>query len=258
MNVQNVTRKFKRLVIKAKTPIAKPCNGSVNNSKINSLLVVSNGGENGEKGKRYLVKGLRGVLNNSMMALAKQRGIEVCHSSNKVETQSGESLLPTAFHPNGACFPEDECIRHRLMGSIKKQSILRFEPVIIVSENVKEEVEDAEKMHVATENRVALVEGSKKSIQDFGERYVAGKFTIKIELRKELTKEELGFLLKSILFMSEIGFGGAVNNGAGKLVLKEIVLQEVERSRTIRKGKVIEEEKVRNLWKQMEEALEAW
>lgn len=232
-----------------KTPIAKPCNGPVNNSKTSGLLVLSNG--------RFLVKGLRGLLNHAMMALAKQKGIEVCHSSRKIETQSGEDLLPTAFHPNGACFPENECIRHKLMGSIKKQSALRFEPVIIVYEKTKEKVVVAQKMHIATENRVALVEGSKKSIQDFGERYVSGKFTLKIEILTKLTTEELGFLLQSILFMSELGLGAAVNNGAGKIELLEVALQEVIRTRKIVKGKVVEEERERNLWKEMESVMEA-
>jgi hypothetical protein len=253
-----VSRKFKRIKITAQTPIAKPGNGQVTGGKINNLLLISNGEENGKEGKTYLIKGLRGLLNHSMMALAKQRGVEVCHSSDKEETQSGEKLLPEGYHPNGKCYPENECIRHRIMGSINKQSVLRFEPVIITSVYSKNKEMNAQKMHIATEKRNSLMQGTKRGIQDFGERYISGEFTLIIELLKEVSREELGFLLQSILYMPELGLGGSVNNGAGKIILEEVALQEVERTRTIKKGKVIEEEKERNLWKEMEEAMNSW
>ncbi|MHA1761148.1 MAG: hypothetical protein ACTSXA_11085, partial [Candidatus Heimdallarchaeota archaeon] len=201
-----VSRKFKRIKITANTPIAKPGNGHISGGKINNLLLLSNGAEAEKDGKKYLLKGLRGLLNHSMMAQAKQKGIEVCHSSNKEETQSGEKLLPEGFHPNGGCYPENECIRHRLMGSINKQSVLRFEPVVIVSASANSKSTTAQKMHIATERRNSLTQGAKKGIQDFGERYISGQFTLKIELLKELSQEELGFLLQSILFMPELGF----------------------------------------------------
>ncbi|MHA1126588.1 MAG: hypothetical protein ACTSQX_13260 [Candidatus Heimdallarchaeota archaeon] len=245
-----VSRKFKRIKITANTPIAKPGNGHISGGKINNLLLLSNGAEAEKDGKKYLLKGLRGLLNHSMMAQAKQKGIEVCHSSNKEETQSGEKLLPEGFHPNGGCYPEN--------GSINKQSVLRFEPVVIVSASANSKSTTAQKMHIATERRNSLVQGSKKAIQDFGERYVSGEFTLIIELLKEITQEELGFLLHSILYMPELGFGGSVNNGSGKIILEEVAMQEVERTRTIKKGKVIEEEKERNLWKEMEEAMNTW
>ncbi|MHA1435722.1 MAG: RAMP superfamily CRISPR-associated protein [Candidatus Heimdallarchaeota archaeon] len=254
----NVSRKFKRIKITANTPISKPCNGHISGGKINNLLLISKGSEDGTEGKKYLIKGLRGLLNHSMMAIAKQKGIEVCHSSVKVETQKGEKLLSEGFHPNGACYPENECIRHRLMGSINKKSALRFEPVVIISASGNNKTTTAQKMHIATEKRNSLTQGTKKGIQDFGERYISGQFTLKIELLKELSQEELGFLLQSILFMPELGFGGSVNNGAGKINLEDVALQEIERTRTIKKGKVHEEEKERNLWKEMEEGMSAW
>ncbi len=254
----NVSRNFKRIKITAKTAIAKPGNGQIRGGNTKSLLLIHNGQGYGREGKRYLVKGLRGLLNHAMMELAKQKGIEVCHSSDKKETQAGEKLLPDAFHPNGSCYPEEECIRHRLMGSMKKQSVLRFDPVVIISDNIKGIFEDAQKIHIATDKRNALVQGTKRSIQDFGERYIAGEFTYAIELLDELTREELGFLLKSILYMPELRWGASGNNGAGKLELEEVNLQEVVRTRTVKKGKVLEKEKEQNLWKQMEGALKAW
>jgi hypothetical protein len=245
-----VSRKFKRIKIHLRTPIAKTGNGSISGGKINNLLVL----DNGDEGKSYLVKGLRGLLNHSMMAIAKEQGIEVCHSSDKEETLSGDKLLPEGFHLNGSCYPENECIRHRLMGSIQRPSRIKFEPVIISSKAEKNGF--GHKVHIATETRNSLVYGSKKSIQDFGERYFSGEFTVIIELLDDLASKELGFLLKALLYMPEIGLGGSINNGSGKLELLEIFLQDVERSRIIGKnGKIIEDEKERNLWKQMEEAL---
>ncbi|NHJ32015.1 MAG: hypothetical protein FK732_04050 [Asgard group archaeon] len=254
-----VSRKFKRIKVRVRTPIAKTGNGVISGGKINNLLLLGTNGENGNDGKRYLVKGIRGLLNHSMMALAKQRGVEICHSSDKTETQSGEKLLPEGFHPNGACFPENECLRHRIMGSINKPSQVKFEPVVIISAYSKEENGDAQKVHIATETRNSLVYGSKKAIQDFGERYFSGEFTFIIEFNEELEQDELGFLLNAILFMPELGLGGSINYGSGKIELLEITLQEVIRTRTIGKnGKIIEKEKERNLWKQMGEALGAW
>lgn len=255
----NVSRKFKRIKIEMRTPIAKPGNGHISSGKINNLLLIGNGTEDGKEGKRYLVKGLRGLLNHSMMTIAEQKGIEICHSSDKVKTQSGDNLLPAHFHPNGACYPENECIRHLLMGSINKRSVLRFKPVVIVSENGKRKTTGGQKMHIATEIRNSLMHESKKAIQDFGDRYIAGKFTLVIEFLRELSKEELGFLLKSILYFPEMGFGGAINNGAGDITIEKLALQEVVRTRTIGKnGRIIEEEKEKNLWKEMEEGLATW
>lgn len=253
-----ISRTFKRIKITAKTAIAKPGNGQMGGGNTKNLLLVHNGQGYGKQGKRYLVKGLRGLLNHAMMEVAKLQGIEVCHSSDKVESQSGEKFLPEGYHPIGSCYPDKECIRHKLMGSMKKQSVLRFDPVVIVSDNIKGEFKDAQKIHIATDNRNALVQGTKRSIQDFRERYIAGQFTFEIEILKELTVDELGFLLKGILYMPELRWGAAANNGSGKLELEEVILQEVMRTRTINEGKVIEEEQERNLWKDMEKVMKTW
>jgi len=254
----NITRKFKRLVILLETPIAKTGNGPAVGGKVNNLLLLGSENGNGKDGKRYLVKGLRGWVNHAMMALAKEEGIEVCHSSDKTETQKGENLLPQGFHPSGKCYPDNECLKHRLMGSFQKQSKLRFEPVIIISEAEKGESNGSQKVHIATENRTALMHQSKIAIQDFGERYFSGKITLTIEFLEELTKEELGFLLKALLYAPNIRLGAAANNGAGKVTILQINLQEVVKTRTLDKqGKVIEEEQSRNLWKEMQEGLEA-
>lgn len=257
-----VSRKFKRLVVKIETPITKTGNGPAVGGKINNLLLLGSGSENSkENGKRYLVKGIRGWINHAMMAIAKREGVEVCHTSDKTETQKGVNLLPEGFHANGKCYPEKECIKHRLMGSIKKRSILKFDPVIIVIEanNKGKEESNIQAVHVATERRNALKSETKISIQDFGERYFSGELTIKIELLEELIQEELGFLLKAILYAPELGLGASVNNGGGRVQLQQIALQEVVRSRWFDKnGKVVEEEKTRNLWKEMEEGTKAW
>ncbi|MGC9780503.1 MAG: hypothetical protein HZR80_14750 [Candidatus Heimdallarchaeota archaeon] len=255
-----VTRKFKRLVIKIETPQAKTGNGPAVGGKINNLLLIGAEGGNGKDGKKYLVKGLRGWINHAMMTLAKEQRVEVCHSSEKTETQKGESLLPDGFHPVGKCIEEVECVKHRLMGSFVKPSKLKFEPVIIISKAYKGKIpKDVQPMHIATDKRNALVQHSKTAIQDFGERYFAGEFALTIELLEELSKEELGFLLKAILYASDIGLGAAINNGSGKVKIKQVMLQQVDRSRAFdNQGKVIEKEKARNLWKEMQDGMKAW
>jgi hypothetical protein len=250
-------RTFKRLKIRLETPIATPGNGAVNNGNINQLLLLMNDGT--KHGKRYLVKGLRGLMNHSMMSIAQQKGIEVCHSSNKETTKEGENLLPEGFHLTGDCYPEDECLKHRIMGSIKKASVLRFQPVIIISHKVKGPQEEAQKVHISTNDRNVLVHRTRKAIQHFGDRYFSGEFTLMIELLTELSLEELGFLIEAVLYAPELGLGAKINDGSGKLILHEVALQKVTRTRTIgSRGKVIEEENERNLWKEMEEALKVW
>jgi len=67
-----VSRKFKRIKVRVRTPISKTGNGAFPGGKINNLLLIGTNGDNGNDGKRYLVKGLRGLLNHSMMAIAEQ------------------------------------------------------------------------------------------------------------------------------------------------------------------------------------------
>lgn len=259
--MNGITRKFKRLVIKIETPIAKTGNGPAVGGKVNNMMLIGAEGKNGKDGKKYIVKGLRGWINHAMMTLAKELGVEVCHSSEKTETQKGKLLLPKGFHPSGKCLEkEKECIKHLLMGSFTKRSKLKFEPVIIISRAYKgEKPSYVQPVHIATDNRNALMQHTKTGIQDFGERYFAGEFTQTIEFLEELTKEELGFLLKSILYAKNIGLGASVNNGSGRVFVKEVSLQEVIcKSYFNDRGKVIEEEKARNLWKEMQEGLKAW
>ncbi len=259
--MNQVNRKYKRLVIKMETPIAKTGNGPAVGGKINNLLLLGNLTKNSSEGKKYLVKGLRGWINHAMMTLAKEEGVEVCHTSEKTETQKGVSLLPEGFHAAGKCNEEEEeeCLKHKLMGSFRKPSKIQFEPVIIISNYYKGKIPNGvQVMHIATEKRNALKQHTKEAIQDFGERYFAGEFTLTINFREELSQEELGFLLKTILYAPELRLGAAGNNGAGKVTIKEVHLQQVERSRGFNaQGKVVEEEKTRNLHKEMREAMNA-
>ncbi|MHA1127065.1 MAG: hypothetical protein ACTSQX_15670 [Candidatus Heimdallarchaeota archaeon] len=253
-----ITRKYKRLVIRMETPIAKTGNGPAVGGKINNLLLIGNETKNGKDGKKYLVKGLRGWINHLMMTLAKEEGLEVCHTSEKIETQKGVSLLPEGFHAAGKCIEEEqECLKHKLMGSFKCPSKIQFDPVIIISNYYKGKIPNGvQVMHIATEKRNALKQHTKEAIQDFGERYFAGEFTLTINFLEELSQEELGFLLKTLLFAPELRLGAAGNNGAGKVTIKEVNLQQVERSRGFNaQGKVVEEEKIRNLHKEMREAM---
>jgi len=259
--MNDITQRFKRLVIKLETPQTKTGNGPAVGGKVNNLMLIGAEGKNGKEGKKYIVKGLRGWINHAMMTLAKKQGVEVCHSSEKTETQKGVSLLPEGFHSSGKCYEKGkECIKHRLMGSFTKQSKLKFEPVIIISKAYKGAIPKyVQQVHIATDKRNALMQHTKTGIQDFGERYFAGEFTLIIEFLEELTREELGFLLKSILFAQKIGLGASINNGSGRVFVKEVALQEVVcKSYFNDRGKVIDEEKARKLWKEMQEGMRAW
>ncbi|MHA1638732.1 MAG: RAMP superfamily CRISPR-associated protein [Candidatus Heimdallarchaeota archaeon] len=252
-----VSRTFKRITVRMRTPIAKTGNGTIGGGKINNLLSLGKEGRAGKEGTMYLVKGLRGLLGHAMMALAKEQGREICHSSDKSETQKGEQIIPEGFHPTGACYPKNECIKHKIMGSIHRPSRIKFEPVIIVSSQAKQKpIGNVNVVHIATEKRNALAFGTKKAIQDFGERYFSGEFSLKIELLEELAPEVLKFLLQALLYMPELGLGASVNNGAGKIELLEIAFEEVQRTRAVTmQGEIREEEKTRSLWKELEAIL---
>ena len=157
--MNGITRKFKQLIIELETPQATTGNGPAVGGKVNNLLKIGVIGKGEKTGGKYIVKGLRGWINHAMMTMAKEQGVEVCHSSEKTETQKGESLLPEGFHPSGKCYGKGkECIKHRLMGSFTKQSKLKFEPVIIISKAYKGAIpEYVQQVHIATDRRNALM-----------------------------------------------------------------------------------------------------
>ncbi len=246
-----IKKKYKRIRVEAYTPIAKPSNGTVQKSKVLLKLApvpyTNNGKEH--KAEAYYIKGLKGLLRHAAMRCARAKGIEVCHTSDKEEDKHGNKLIPEGFHPLGSCYPLNECIIHKIFGSMHVPSKIRVWSPPIANIKHAEYRSDIPivKMHIATENRIAL-SYDKKPIQDFKEGYISGDFTFFIDVTK-LNDEELNFILESLLYIEELG--GGVNAGYGKVMLRKIVLEEVEEIRklvkTIDGYKVEYKEKVRVL-----------
>lgn len=223
-----IERTFKRVEVKA------------TGERIFNLL--SSGIRNEDNEMTFMVKGVRGWVNHSIMSLAKQEGIEVCNAFVKEGTQTDEEQIEEGFHRNGSCYPEEECIKHKLMGSTKKMSKLRFEPVLVSSKTTK----DPQK-------------NSQTVFQEHGRNCFSGEFTIKIEFGEELSKEELGFLLKALEYAPNLRLGTVKFNDSGKVTIHSIELQEVTRSRWIDKtGKVFEKEVTHNLLNETEEGRKTW
>ena len=161
-------------------------------------------GEEGSK-SRYMLKGLRGLINHSMMAIARKEGLEVCHSTHARKTKDGDEIVLDGFHPNGACYPENECIKHRLMGSPVRTSILQFEPALLFFDSPKKLPEE-NPAPPKSKDKSSLPE---LAVYEFGKDCFEKEFILAIELTEELSNEELGFLLKAVLYAPELGLRGS-------------------------------------------------
>jgi CRISPR/Cas system CSM-associated protein Csm3 (group 7 of RAMP superfamily) len=236
----------KQIVVRAFTPIAKPLNASI--QKTSTMLLL---GEipyiNGSKvfsTKLYYLKGLRGMLRHACMDLARDRGIEVCHSSEKTELKDGTKLISQGFHPLGAC--TSPCILRRIFGTFREDSRITVSADPITSISHKDYTTDVpvQKVHIASENRIAL-SYDRIPIQDFRQSYFSGYFTFTIDVT-QLTENEIKFLLESLLYIEY--YGGGRSAGYGHVKILDVQLQHIaiERKFKSEKGtlKVVEEEKV--------------
>jgi len=228
-----VEKVYRRIRVEAYTPIAKPANGSVQKSKVLLKLAPITYRNNGKEHRveAYLIKGLKGLLRHAAMECARSKGLEVCHTSDKTEDKQGNKLIPEGFHPLGSCYPQNECILHRIFGSMHVPSKIRVwaNPVANIKHEEYEVSSPVNKMQVATENRIALSYGG-TAIQDFRESYISGDFTFFIDITK-LGEEEVQFLLESLLYVE--GMGGGVNSGYGRIILRKIAVEEVKEIRRL-------------------------
>jgi hypothetical protein len=236
----------KRIVVHAFTPIAKPINTSI--QKNSTMLLL---GEipyvNGEKTfntKLYYLKGLRGMLRHACMDLARDHGIEVCHSSEKAELKDGTKLIPKGFHPLGACDPP--CMLRRIFGTFREDSriIVYADPITSISHKEYITEVNVQKVHIASENRIAL-SYERIPIQDFRQSYFSGYFTFIIDVTI-LTDDEIKFLLESLLYIEY--YGGGRNAGYGHVKILDVEPQQIviERKFESENGtlKVVKEKKV--------------
>jgi len=228
-----VEKVYRRIRVEAYTPIAKPANSTVQKSKVLLKLAPITYRNNGKEHRveSYLIKGLKGLLRHAAMECARSKGLEVCHTSDKTEDKQGNKLIPEGFHPLGSCYPLNECILHRIFGSMHAQSKIRVwaYPVANIKHEQYEVDNPVNRMHVATENRIALSYGG-IPIQDFREVYISGDFTFFIDITK-LCEEEVQFLLESLLYVESMG--GGVNSGYGRIILRKIAVEEVKEIRRL-------------------------
>ncbi|MHA2296253.1 MAG: RAMP superfamily CRISPR-associated protein [Candidatus Hodarchaeales archaeon] len=180
-----------------------------------------------ETSDTYLLKGFRGTLRHSCMEIAKKSGIEVCHSSEKIEDKDKNSFLPAGFHANGSCGMPG-CIIHRIFGSrgVEGKIRVRSDPITTIKEPIIKISRKVQNIKLGTENRVCL-SYDHKAIQDFKERTISGELMFEIFVDK-LDDEELGFI--TLAAMNIRRFGRGYNSGYGELHIKGF--QMVERTST--------------------------
>lgn len=236
----------KQIVVRAFTSIAKPINTSIQKNSTMLLLgeIPYKSGSKTFNTKLYYLKGIRGMLRHACMDLARDYGIEVCHSSEKTELKDGTKLIPQGFHPLGACDPP--CMLRRIFGTFREDSriIVSAEPITYISHKDYTTKVPVQKVHIATENRIAL-SYDRIPIQDFRESYFSGYFTFSIDVT-QLIEEELKFLLESLLYIEY--YGGGRNAGYGHVKILDVETQQITIERKFvsedRVLKVIEEETV--------------
>lgn len=234
----------KQIVVRAFTPIAKPLNTSIQKNSTMLLLgeIPYTNGSKTFTTKLYYLKGLRGMLRHACMALARDRGIETCHSSEKTELKDGTKLISQGFHPLGACDPP--CILRRIFGTFREKSRVSVSAEPITSINHQEYTVEipVQKVHIASENRIAL-SYDRMPIQDFRESYFSGYFAFTIDVT-QLAEDEIKFLLESLLYVEY--YGGGRHAGYGHVKILEIEPQQIaiERKFDVKNGilKVVEQE----------------
>ena len=236
----------KQIVVRAFTPIAKPLNASIQKNSTMLLLgeIPYTNGSKTFTTKLYYLKGLRGMLRHACMDLARDHGIEICHSSEKTELKDGTKLVSQGFHPLGACDPP--CILRRMFGTFREDSRIRVsaDPITSIPHKDYTTEVNVQKVHISSENRIAL-SFDRIPIQDFRESYFSGYFTFTINVT-QLTEDEIKFLVESLLYVEY--YGGSRSAGYGHVKILSVQLQHIaiERKFESENGtlKVVEEEKV--------------
>lgn len=239
----------KQIVVRAFTPIAKPINTSIQKNSTMLLLgeIAYINGSKTFNTKLYYLKGLRGMLRHACMDLARDYGIDACHSSEKTELKDGTKLISQGFHPLGACDPP--CILRRIFGTFREESRINVSADPITSINHKDYTTEVpvQKVHIASENRIAL-SYERIPIQDFREYYFSGYFTFTIDVT-QLTNDEIKFLLESLLYIEYYGGGRSAGYGHVKILDVEPQHITIERKFDSENGtlKVIEDTKITSL-----------
>ncbi|MFW9915917.1 MAG: RAMP superfamily CRISPR-associated protein [Candidatus Thorarchaeota archaeon] len=255
------------LLIEAYTHMSKTLNGPVQKGcylpKLHEVQIPYTGEKNDPttkkrkkvpKTKTVTVKqpkssSFKGVFRHSASKVCRKAGMEVCHSTGKLQDKEGNWLLPEGFHPLGWCVekirkqvlnnktkPEKEklqtlmasftnidqpCIMHRMFGSMHFKSRLEVEvKPIIRSVDLPKSISDKERerlltrfqlAHFATEDRnVMTFDG--KPVQNFLEEFFSGTVHFSVNVT-QLTLEELGLVLNALRIMKRLGRGATSGYG---------------------------------------------
>ncbi|MHA2369881.1 MAG: RAMP superfamily CRISPR-associated protein [Candidatus Hodarchaeales archaeon] len=191
----------------------------------------------------------KGIFRHNASKVCRKAGIEVCHSTGKLEDKEGNWLLPEGFHPLGWCVEKirkqvlnnktkaekeklrtlmdsftnigQPCIMHRIFGSMHFKSRLEVEvKPIIRSVDLPKSITEKDKerlltrfqlAHFATEDRnVMTFEG--KPVQNFLEEFFSGAVHFSVNVT-QLALEELGLVLNALRIMNRLGRGATSGYG---------------------------------------------
>ncbi|MFX0095230.1 MAG: hypothetical protein ACFFBD_26080, partial [Candidatus Hodarchaeota archaeon] len=176
------------------TPICKPLNGTLprsNKSHLLRLAPITYSYKDRKKTEEaqsqlYFIKGLRGAVRHASMAVCFDKGLEVCHSSDKKEDKNKNPLIPAGFHPLGACVANGgSCLLHQIYGGKGQKSIIKVTTTPISSAKYKHKTATfavpVQDIFIKDEHRVSIgFDG--RAIQDFGEKYFSGTFNFEIDV----------------------------------------------------------------------------
>ncbi|MFQ5979760.1 MAG: hypothetical protein ACE5OZ_16645 [Candidatus Heimdallarchaeota archaeon] len=256
----------KVLKVVAYTAIAKPLNGAFPSSKQTHFLklyaipykYMNSKGEQKGVSETYFIKGLRGALRYSAMKVSYDLGIEVCHTSDRLEDSSGNSLIPDGFHPLGSC--SRACLIHQIFGSKGKEGLISVfaHPISSINHKTADIPVPIQKVHLSFENRICKTFDG-RIVQNFSERYFSGVFSFEIDVSR-CSSLHIGFLIQAILACEKLGRG--YNAGYGHIDVQEFSLI----SRHVQKNaewngntfKVKKDVQEKPLQKEVNEAFEEW
>jgi hypothetical protein len=278
-------RKGKRMVVKSEqvlkvtayAHVVKTLNGSAPSSSHSYFLLLQpveysyqgyqGSGDNRkpvikyDTAKVYSLKGVKGAIRHASMKVATKYGLEMCHTSDKVEDKKKKGLIPEGFHPLGSCQENGECLIHQVYGSKGKQSLFAVKalPITQINESTAEIPIQVQNVIFKKENRVCL-SYDKKSIQDFSESYFSGRFTFELTKLDQLSPLQLGFMLQSIAHLEQMGRGETANYGKIEILNVELVERTKTKKLTQKNGHFIFEDVTteKTLTQPVEEAWEAF
>lgn len=297
-NTSNTSLEIKQKVIRViiQMNFIKPLNGAGSSGKMSHLLRLSNiiywyvynGVKKFKSIPMYQFKSFKGAIHHQSMWLSKERGLEVCHSTDKLEIKGGKKLLPDAFHKRGECVNSKRCILHEVYGGKGYQSLFTVLCHPLVAYNVggyddeeeviknngtvnkkqsgvlpKSAVFDipVQQVHISTENRVNLT-FDKISAQDFKERYISGKITFEL-LVDNCQPHHIGFLIETLMWMSQAGRGETMGTGQFEITEFEYFERKTEKKVDFnltegQKFKIVSVKVEAPLVKETQEALQSW